>query len=68
MICKQCVKIECRIECARKNTNVNGLFSNNNIELQNYLEKKEQPFRKVTAEDVTNTFGSDSWKDNKMKG
>ena len=40
------------IECARKNTNVHGLFYNNSIECQHYLENKEQSFRKGTVEDV----------------
>ena len=34
------------IERARKNTNVHGLFYNNSIECQHYLEKKEQYCRK----------------------
>ena len=46
------------IECARKNTNVHGLFYNNSIECQHYLEKKEQSFRKGTVEDVIKTFKS----------
>ena len=45
-------------ECARKNTNVHGLFYNNSIECQHYLEKKEQSFRKETLEDVINAFKS----------
>ena len=44
--------------CARKNTNVHGLFYNNSIECQHYLEKKEQSFRKGTLEDVIITFKS----------
>ena len=32
------------IECARKNTNVYGLFYNNSIECQHYLEKKRTVF------------------------
>ena len=46
------------IECARKNTNVHGLFYNKSIECQDYLEKKEQSFRKGTLEDVIKTFKS----------
>ena len=46
------------IECARKNTNVHGLFYNNSIEYQHYQEKKEQSFRKGTVEDVAKTFKS----------
>ena len=46
------------IECARKNNNVHGLFYNNSIECQHYLEKKEQSFRKGTVEDVIKTFKS----------
>ena len=45
-------------ECARKNTNVHGLFHNNSIECQHYQEKKEQSFRKGTMEDVIKTFKS----------
>ena len=46
------------IECARRNTNVHGLFYNNSIECQHYLGKKEQSFRKGTLEDVIKTFKS----------
>ena len=46
------------IECARKNTNVHGLFYNNSIECQHYLEKKEQSFRKGTVKYVIKTFKS----------
>ena len=46
------------IECVTKNTNVHGLFYNNSIECQHYLEKKEQSFRKGTVEDVIKTFKS----------
>ena len=53
------------IECARKNTNVHGLFYNNRIECQHYLEKKEQYFRKGTVKDVIKTSSHLS-KDNKM--
>ena len=40
------------IDCARKNTNVQGLYYNNSIECQHHLEKKEQSFRKGTMEDA----------------
>ena len=40
------------IECARKNTNVHGLFYNNSTKCQHNLEKKEQSFRKRTVKDV----------------
>ena len=40
------------VERARKNTNVHGLFYNNSIECQHYLEKKEQSFRKGIMEDI----------------
>ena len=46
------------IECAKKNTNVYGLFYNNSIECQHYLEQKEQSFRKGTVEDVIKMFKS----------
>ena len=46
------------IKCARKNTNVHGLFHNNSIECQHYLEKKEQSLRKRTLENVIKTFKS----------
>ena len=37
---------------------IHGLFYNNSIECQHYLEKKEQSFRKGTLEDVIKTFKS----------
>ena len=40
------------MECARKNTNAHGLFYNNSIECQNYLEKKERCLRKGTVKDA----------------
>ena len=46
------------IECVTKDTNFHGLFYNNSIECQHYLEKKEQPFRKGTVEHVIKTFKS----------
>ena len=46
------------IECARKNTNVHGVFYYNGIEYQHYLEKKEQHFRKGIVEDVMKRFKS----------
>ena len=46
------------MECTRKNTNVHGLFYNNSIECQHYLQKKEQSFIKETLEDVIKTFKS----------
>ena len=50
------------IERARKNTNVHGLFYNNSIECQHYLEKKEQYCRKRTVENVKKR-SSHSWKE-----
>ena len=44
------------IECARKNTNVHGLFYNNNVECHHYLEKKLESFRKGTVQNVIKTF------------
>ena len=44
------------MKCPRKNTSVHGLFYNNSIECQHYLEKKEQSFRKGTVEDVVKAF------------
>ena len=41
------------IKCAR---NVHGLFYNNSIECQHYLEKKEQSFRKGTVECAIKLF------------
>ena len=54
VICKQEKAIfqNSVIECAIKNTNVHGLFYNNSIECQHYVENKEQSFRKGTVEDV----------------
>ena len=46
------------IERTKKNPNVHGLFYKNSIERQHYLEKKEQPFRKGTVEDVIKMFKS----------
>ena len=40
-------------ECARKNTNVHGLISN---ECQHYLKRKEQSFRKRTVKYVIKTL------------
>ena len=42
----------------KKEYHVYGLFYNNSIECQHYLEKKEQYFRKGTVEDVIKTFKS----------
>ena len=46
------------IECARENTSDHNLFYNISIDCQDYLEKKEQSFRKGIVEDVMKTLKS----------
>lgn len=49
------VFVDSVIESARVNTNVQGLFYNNGIESQHFLEKKEQAFKKGSISDVVKT-------------
>ena len=46
------------IESARKQTNVQGLFYNNNIESQHFREKNEQCFKKGNVLEVISTLKS----------
>ena len=46
------------IESARHDTNIQGLFYNNNIESQHFREKKEQCFQTKTVNDVVDTLKS----------